>query len=110
MRKIVRRAGGAVAAAAMAGGIMVAAALPAQASFVTPVYGMTCDTGYSASYQAWGVCWAPIPAKWKLRVDCSFGGTYDTIWHYPPQNEWYRIDHHVSCNFGVNSVSVVEGT
>ncbi|MFC3454322.1 hypothetical protein [Amycolatopsis speibonae] len=110
MRKLVRRVGGMAAAASLTGGIMVAAALPAQASFVTPVYGMTCDTGYSSTYQAWGVCNAPGPAKWKLRVDCKFGGTYDTIWHYPPQNQWYRIDHDISCNVGVNSVSVVEGS
>ncbi|QWF83932.1 hypothetical protein [Amycolatopsis sp. CA-230715] len=110
MRKIIRRVGGAVAATAVAGGVTVAAALPAQASEVTPIYGMTCDKGYTSSYQAWAVCWAPGPAKWKLRVDCSFGGTYDTIWYYPPEKEWFRVDHPTSCNFGVNGVYIVEGT
>lgn len=103
-----RRVGFAVAAGALAATV---AALPAAASFTTPMYGMTCDTGYdNASGKGWGTCYAPGPSKWKIRVNCAWGFTYDSYWVITGPDEWYALRYPANCWFGVNSVTVVESS
>jgi uncharacterized protein with FMN-binding domain len=104
----------AVTATAVAAGL-VAGAAPANAAaaFTTPRYGMTCYTGVSGgvgNYVGSATCYAPNYGKWKVRVDCSFGGTYDSIWIYQsPEDGWKTLTPGTSCYWGVNAVQVVEG-
>lgn len=104
-------------AAALAAGLgVLASASPAAAAsspFVTPVYGMTCTTnvaGTVGGYQGSATCFTPDIAKWKVRVDCSFGFTYDSIWVITtPADGWKYLAPGNTCAFGVNSVQVIEG-
>jgi hypothetical protein len=113
MRTTFRRVRAALVAGGLGLGIATAAASPAAAaSFVTPVYGMTCDTGVTGSvggYNGYATCFAPVEAKWKVRVDCSYGFTYDSIIIYTgPANGWYTLGPSPTCYWGVNGVSVIE--
>lgn len=111
MRKMWRRAAVLLAAGTMAMGLSIAAASPASA-FVTPRYGMTCNTGVTGSfgaYKGYATCYTPILAKWKVRVSCSFGFTYDSVAVFTsPSNGWYTLSPAPTCYWGVNSVSVIE--
>ena len=110
MHRVIRRVRTVVAATALAGGVIGASALPAAASFTTPKYGMTCDTGYYSNYQGWARCYAPGPSKWKIKIDCNWGGTYDSQWVYTGPDQWYTLNSPHTCNWGVNSVKVIEGS
>jgi hypothetical protein len=94
---------------------VLAAASPAAASspyFVTPEYGMTCTTdvtGGAGGYQGSATCFTPDIAKWRVRVDCSFGLTYDSIAVYTTAVDgWRYLAPGNTCLFGVNSVRVIE--
>lgn len=82
------------------------------ATVVTPVYGMTCYTATTGSFGNYGghaTCYTPDIAKWKVRLDCSFGGTYDSIIVITDASDgWYTLTVPQTCYFGVNSVSVLE--
>jgi hypothetical protein len=104
-------------AAVVATGIGLAATAgpaAAAASFVTPRYGMTCSTavtGGIGAYQGSATCFTPVVAKWKVRVNCSFGGTYDSLWVYTSSTDgWKRWAPANTCVWGVNSVQVIEGS
>jgi hypothetical protein len=75
---------------------------------------MTCSTGVSGSFRAYSgyaTCYTPILAKWKVRVSCSYGFTYDSIIVYTdPSGGWYTLSPSTTCYWGVNSVSVIELT
>lgn len=90
-----------------------AVASPASAaSFVTPRYGMTCETGVTGSfggYNGYATCYTPVLAKWKVRVDCTAGGTYDSVIVYTSAADgWYTLGPSPTCFWGVNGVSVIE--
>jgi hypothetical protein len=103
-----RGVGIAVTAGILAGTAIV---LPAEASFTTRIYGMTCDTGYDdTNGKGWGTCYAPGPSKWKIRVNCAWGLTYDSYWVITGPDEWYTLRYPANCWFGANSVTVVETT
>jgi hypothetical protein len=101
---------------AIAAGLgVLASASPAAASsptFTTPVYGMTCYTdvtGGFGSYQGSATCYAPVVAKWKVHVDCSYGFSYDSIYVYTSDADgWYNLPVPNTCYWGVNSVQVIE--
>ena len=103
------------AAIALAGGLVAAAATPAAASvpstFVTPRYEMTCNTGVSGSfgsYLGWASCYTPVVAKWKVRVDCAWGFSYDSVWIYTTTGSQV-MNPGITCYWGVNDVKVIEG-
>jgi hypothetical protein len=108
-RRTLRRVARVAAASLLAGSVAAVCVLPAAASFTTPVYGMTCDTGEYSSHQGWARCYAPNPSKWKISVDCSYGFTYDSYWVYTGPDQWYTLNSPQTCTFGVNSVRVIEG-
>ncbi|GAB2921854.1 hypothetical protein GCM10027280_06320 [Micromonospora polyrhachis] len=120
MRTTIRRVRGALvagglglAATAMAASPASAGSTPAPtASFVTPVYGMTCSTGVTGSlgaYNGYATCYTPNVAKWKVRVDCTAGFTYDSIIVYTSSADgWYTLGPSPTCYWGVNGVSVIE--
>jgi hypothetical protein len=115
MRTTLRRARTALVTGGLGLAMAAAAASPASAaSFVTPRYGMTCETGVSGSfgsYNGYATCYTPVVAKWKVRVDCSSGGTYDSIIVYTsPSDGWYTLGPSPTCFWGVNGVSVIELT
>ena len=72
---------------------------------------MSCNSDYSSSGKyGWATCYAPIDAKWKIRINCRYGFTYDSHWVYKgPQDGWYTLRYPVNCYWGANSVTVVEG-
>lgn len=109
MTKLMRRIAGLAGAGALGVGLAAGIGAPAlAATVVTPVYGMTCNTGYDAS-GGYATCYSPNVAKWKVRLDCSWGGTYDSIGVYTDASDgWYRLNVGQTCLFGVNSVSVIE--
>lgn len=102
------------AAAVLSIGLSAAAATPASASdtFVTPKYGMTCSTDVTGSfgdYHGSATCYTPVVAKWKVRVDCTAGFTFDSIIVYTTRSDgWYTMGPAPSCYLGVNSVTVIE--
>lgn len=115
MRTTMRRARAALVTGGLGVAIAAGAASPASAaSFVTPVYQMTCETGVTGSfggYNGYATCLTPFPAKWKVRVDCTAGGTYDSIIVYTsPADGWYTLGPSPTCFWGVNGVSVIELT
>jgi hypothetical protein len=102
MRTTLRRARTALVTGGLGLAMAAAAASPASAaSFVTPRYGMTCETGVSGSfgsYNGYATCYTPVVAKWKVRVDCSSGGTYDSILSGPPLARWWTHRHDPACS------------
>lgn len=119
MGQLMKKAGMAVAATAIAVGMGVAgSAAPASAStsaasFVTPVYGMTCYTGTSGSlgsYTGYATCYTPVVAKWKVRVSCTWGLNPESIWIYTSSSDgWRTLAPASTCYWGVNYVEVIEG-
>ena len=115
MRTTIRRARAALVAGTLGLGIAAAVASPASAaSFVTPMYGMTCDTGVTGSlggYNGYATCYTPVVAKWKVRVDCAYGFSYDSIIVYTSSVDgWYTLGPSPTCYWGVNAVNVIELT
>lgn len=84
------------------------------APFVTPRYGMTCDTGTKGgfgSYVGYARCKASVQkSKWKVRVSCSWGLNPETIWVITdPSDGWYTLESSPTCWWGINWVQVIEG-
>lgn len=106
-----RRAAAGIGAGLVGMGMAVVAATPASAD-VTPRYNMTCYTGTSGSfgaYQGYADCYSPYLAKWKVRLNCSYGGTYDSLIYYTDSSDgWFRGAPSQTCYWGINSVSVIE--
>jgi hypothetical protein len=112
-RRVAPLAVGAASVAAAIAGTAVPAAASVPSTFVTPVYGMTCTTGATPApggYRGYATCATPAVAKWKVRVDCSWGFTWDSIWIYTSSADgWRTLGPNVSCSWGVNDVTVIEG-
>ena len=109
MKRTRRRFAGALGAIALALGLMVVNASPASA-FTTPKYQMNCYTytgGSFGNYKGYARCYTPAAAKWKVRVSCKYGGTYDSIVVYTSQG-WKTLSPSTSCYWGVNWVQVIE--
>jgi hypothetical protein len=98
-------------------GVVVATAAPAAAAvpstFVTPRYGMTCNTGVTGSvgnYRGYATCYTPAVAKWKVQVSCAYGLNPDTVWIYTSNADgWKTMSPPATCYWGVNDVYVIEG-
>ncbi|MFC5688679.1 hypothetical protein [Amycolatopsis mediterranei] len=110
--RVALAAGGLGLAMAAAAASPAAASPASAASFVTPVYQMTCETGVTGSlggYNGYATCYTPVVAKWKVRVDCSYGFSYDSIIVYTSSTDgWYTLGPSPTCYWGVNGVSVIE--
>lgn len=113
MRTASRRARAALVAGGAGLAMATAVASPASAAtFVTPRYGMTCQTGVDGGfggYAGYATCLTPVVAKWKVRVNCTAGGTYDSVIVYTSAVDgWYKLGPSPTCFWGVNAVSVIE--
>jgi hypothetical protein len=75
----------------------------------TAIFHMTCDTWADSSNRGWATCYAPNPGStWKVRLDCTLGGTYDTVWYLTGPNETKTVSSDQTCNIGVNDVTLIE--
>lgn len=118
MLELGRKIGAVVGATVTAVGVAVIAAAPAASavvpsSFVTPRYGMTCNTGVTGSfgdYRGQASCYTPAVAKWRVKVSCTFGLSPESIWVYTSSSDgWYTLSPASTCFWGVDDVVVEEG-
>ena len=114
MNKLGRRAASVLGAAALSAGMLATTASPASAGtsawYTTGTYGeLTCYNQWTADYSAGATCDVAdgYYVYWRVKQDCTWGGTYYSYWILQDGDDGYRtVWGPTKCTWGINSITV----